>query len=816
MAEGIPEIRLSPTLRARTERFLVAEGAALKEFPPLEAQKLVHELFVHQMELQLQNEKLRQAQINLQRFLHRHEETRVLLEAARAIVEDRPFVHTAGAIVDACRHLIGATSGFVALLSTNGAENEVLRLETDGRLRMLGPGLPRHIRRLGGKSRHVLRTIYDNHFPRNARRLRFFPPWDVTPDNVLFSPLTQKGKVVGCLVLANKPGGFTENDTRLATAFGELAALAIDNSQSLKTLKHSEKHYRSVAQTAIDAIIAGDGRGRIISWNQGAQTIFGYREEEVIDRPLTLLIPECYRLVQQGGVDPRGSSGEVSLVDRTMELHGLRKDGEKFPLELSLSRWEICGKSRYTAIIRDISKRQVFALALEGAAHKWRTTFDAVSDGVILLNRENKILHCNRIVSDLARKPFGEIIGRHCWEVMHNRSSPIKGCPFRRMVKSRQRESLDLPLDGCWFKMTVDPILDDAGDLSGAVHSITATTSVKKEEASQREGEFLLAGIFASIQDGISILDIDLNIVQANPTMETWYDQARPVVGKKCYQAYQGRRKACRSCPSLRTIATGEPHQEMLPKRGKAGKVVGWLKVYSFPWRDQATGKMKGVINYYQDITPRLQAQEALMASLAKLQRTLQGTVMALAAAVERRDPYTAGHQRKVAQLACAIAWEMELNTEQLEGVRVIGLLHDIGKITVPVEILTKPGEITETEFELIKKHPQVGYEILKQIDFPWPVAPAVLQHHEWLDGSGYPQGLRGPEISPEARIIAVADVMDAMSCHRPYRSAPGINRGLEEISQYKGVRYDPEVVDICIRLFTAKNFRFDQEPSRI
>jgi len=238
--------------------------------------------------------------------------------------------------------------------------------------------------------------------------------------------------------------------------------------------------------------------------------------------------------------------------------------------------------------------------------------------------------------------------------------------------------------------------------------------------------------------------------------------------------------------------------------------------VYVFPWIEPAIGKMKGVIVYLQDITHRLRAQEALTDSLAKLKKTLQGTVLALASAAERRDPYTAGHQRKVAQLACAIAREMGLNPEQIEGVRVIGLLHDIGKIAVPAEILTKPGKIAESEINLIKNHPEVGYEILKQVEFPWPVATAVLQHHERLDNSGYPGGLGGSEICLEARIIAVADVVEAMSSHRPYRSSLGINQALEEILQYKGVRYDPEVVDTCIALFTEKGFNFDQEPSRI
>jgi len=816
MSEDNPEIKLSPTLRGRTERFLAVEGDVLEEFPPTEAQKLVHELYTHQMDLQLQNEELRQAQVVLDRFLNRQEETRALLEVARAVVENRPFVHTAGTIFDACRLLIGATSGYALLLGTDGAEEEVLCLEANGHHCQMAPGLPRHIRGLRRKSRYAGQARYDNDFPRSARRGKFFFPWQVTPDNVLFAPVTLGGKAVGCLVLANKPVGFTDGDTLIAMAFSELAAIAIGKSRTLKALRQSEERFRSMTQTAIDAIISADSRGRIISWNLGAQTIFGYREEEIINQPLTILMPERYRAAHQGGVNGRRSSGKVPFVGRTMELHGLRKDSEKFPLELSMSRWEAEGKSGYTAIIRDISDRQAVTQALEAAANKWRTTFDAIGDAVCLLNRNNEILQCNQAMSDLAMRPFGEIIGHHCWEVVHNRSSPIDGCPFGRMMQSRQRETIILPRENCWFKAAVDPILDDDGNLSGAVHVITDITSVKKAEEAQRERELFLASIFNSIQDGITILDLDLNIVQVNPTMERWYAQAQPLVGRKCYQVYQGRGEPCQPCPSLRTIATAEPHHETLPKLGDAGEVEGWLELYSFPWMDPATGKMKGVIDYYHDISQRLRAQEALTDSLAKLRRTLQGTVLALASAAETKDRYTAGHQRKVAQLACAIAREMELTPEKIEGIRVIGLLHDIGKIAVPAEILTKPGEITESEFNIIRNHTQVGYEILKQIEFPWPVALAVLQHHERLDGSGYPGGLKGSEICPEARILAVADVVEAMSSHRPYRSSLGIDQALEEILQYKGVRYDPEVVDKCAALFNEKGFSFDQEPSRI
>ena len=176
---------------------------------------------------------------------------------------------------------------------------------------------------------------------------------------------------------------------------------------------------------------------------------------------------------------------------------------------------------------------------------------------------------------------------------------------------------------------------------------------------------------------------------------------------------------------------------------------------------------------------------------------------------MEIKDPYTAGHQRWATRLACAIAKEMGLAEEQIEGIRMAGLIHDIGKINIPAEILSKPGHLSEIQYNMVKIHPQVGGDILREIKFPWPVAEIVLQHHERVDGSGYPQGLSGEEIILEARILAVADTVEAMSSHRSYRAAQGLERALEEISQNRGTLYDPEVVDACLRLF-ENGFHFD------
>lgn len=242
------------------------------------------------------------------------------------------------------------------------------------------------------------------------------------------------------------------------------------------------------------------------------------------------------------------------------------------------------------------------------------------------------------------------------------------------------------------------------------------------------------------------------------------------------------------------------------------GRIVALVAVANKPsdYTEEDARQIEALGTSMQTILERKQAQQELKQSFEKLQRSLEGTVYALASTADKRDPYTAGHQQGVTRLACAIAKEMGLPEEQIEGIRMAGLIHDIGKIYVPAEILSKPGTLSETEMNLIKTHPQVGYDILKTVEFRWPIAQIVLQHQERMNGSGYPQGLSGKEILLEARILAVADVVEAMASHRPYRPARGIDKALEEISQNRGVLYDPEAVDACLRLFTKKGFKFE------
>ncbi len=236
--------------------------------------------------------------------------------------------------------------------------------------------------------------------------------------------------------------------------------------------------------------------------------------------------------------------------------------------------------------------------------------------------------------------------------------------------------------------------------------------------------------------------------------------------------------------------------REMLMK--KADGVTFWASITISTLTTASVTIAEGVVN---DITTRMHAFQ-------QLEKTIEGTVMAMSRLVDIKDPYTSGHQKRVAHLACAIAVELGLKNNMIDGLRLAGILHDVGKMAVPTEILTKPGSITRSEVLLLREHAENGYDILKSIDFPWPVADIVLQHHERIDGSGYPMGLKGPQILTEAKILAVADVVEAMATMRPYRGSKGLHEALQTITAGAGILFDRQVTEACVRLFMEKNYK--------
>jgi len=218
--------------------------------------------------------------------------------------------------------------------------------------------------------------------------------------------------------------------------------------------------------------------------------------------------------------------------------------------------------------------------------------------------------------------------------------------------------------------------------------------------------------------------------------------------------------------------------------------------------REKVAGLEEVKLKYNQIDKKLKQAHE-------KLQKIIEGTANIITKVVETRDPYSIGHQQRVSKLTIAIAQEMKLPQDKIEGTKIASLVHDIGKVNLPTEIISKPSKLIEVEFNLIKNYPKVGYDILKKVDFPWPIAEIVLQHQEKIDGSGYPRGLKGDEICIEAKILGVANAVEAMSSYKSYRPALSIDESLAEIAENKNILFDPEVVDTCIKLFKEKGFKF-------
>jgi len=250
----------------------------------------------------------------------------------------------------------------------------------------------------------------------------------------------------------------------------------------------------------------------------------------------------------------------------------------------------------------------------------------------------------------------------------------------------------------------------------------------------------------------------------------------------------------------------------VLPLKNAAG-VFAALMIYSAETDAFDTDELKLLQELADDLAFGIRSLREHTAHEALNQRwrtSLEATVGAIANTVEMRDPYTSGHQQRVARLAVAMARQMALPEHQIQGLYLAGIIHDVGKINIPSEILNKPGKISKLEYQLIQGHAEAGYDIVKGVDFPWPIADMVRQHHERRDGSGYPQGLKGEAILLEARIISVADVVEAMMSHRPYRPALGIDAALAEIENGKGGLYDPEAVDACIALFRRHGFGFE------
>ncbi|MCP4574982.1 MAG: PAS domain S-box protein [Deltaproteobacteria bacterium] len=341
-----------------------------------------------------------------------------------------------------------------------------------------------------------------------------------------------------------------------------------------------------------------------------------------------------------------------------------------------------------------------------------------------------------------------------------------------------------------------------------AVIIINDITERKRKELELRESQGLIGSLVDNMLDAAVIIDQSGEILFANNAAAELMDMTSPqdVVGKHVREFIHP--------DYIKSVI----RNYLMVKRHHA-RFLNEYKIITSEGREKdveglGTNIMfKGMpahIVTLRDISERKSSEKKIRDGIIRLSNNLEETVISLASAFEMKDPYTAGHQRRVTEIASAIALEMAIEKDCFQGMRLASLVHDIGKINVPAEILSKPGKITEPEFALIRTHSQAGYDILKKINFPWPISRIVLQHHERMDGSGYPNGLSGQEILLEARIIAVADVIEAMATHRPYRASLGIEKALEEIERNRGLLYDKDVANTCLHLFRSGKFQLE------
>lgn len=486
----------------------------------------------------------------------------------------------------------------------------------------------------------------------------------------------------------------------------------------------------------------------------------------------------------------------------------------------------------------------------------WRKIFDSAPDPAFLHDQEFRIVLANRAYFEYAGISEEEAIGKLYWEVFPKGSGPMKSCLNAmdgECNKEEEEEEVRLP-DGRVFLSRSACMTDEGGGNCYSRHNLTNITTIVQAQERIKQLNRLYHTISLGNQALVRAKD-EVSLAQAMCDVLVKYggyrvawvglkgDDAKKLIhplaakGIKIGQLReleltwednehgQAPTGTCIRSGKLvrhRNLVDEVPHS-ILPITLELGvveslslplivaeKIIGAMTVGATQHSQLGEEEEALLIEMASDLAfgiTKMRDNTERIDTLEKLEGSLDHAVTAIAATVEMRDPYTAGHQRRVSKLAVAIASEMGLPADQIEGIRIAGIVHDIGKIHVPAEILSNPGKLSDAEFSIIKTHPQVGYDILHTIDFPWPVAQMILQHHEKMDGSGYPNGLKGEDILIEARILCVADIIEAMASHRPYRPGFGIFPALQEVSRNKGRLYDKDVVKAVMTLFLEKGY---------
>jgi PAS domain S-box-containing protein/putative nucleotidyltransferase with HDIG domain len=471
--------------------------------------------------------------------------------------------------------------------------------------------------------------------------------------------------------------------------------------------------------------------------------------------------------------------------------------------------------------LEEITERKQVEQTLDAATEWFRALMKNASDAVALLDDKGTVLYESPSAERVLGREPEQLEGTNFRDLIHPDDAQQADSFVQSVTESHGRTvTCQLRVkhrNGSWrtVEATAQNLFHDPliGGIVVNYHDITEIMKAQQElERSEREYRLLAE----NLSEVIWTTDANFRYTYLSPSVTS-------LLGYSIEEAMTLSTEGSTTPSSLRNALRVMIEAAAKEGLGPYGKLSSVALELEMPRKDGSTvwvenritclldleGRVTGYVGVSRDITERREASRQLEQSLQKLERTLDGTIQAITRTVECRDSHTADHQRRVAQLACAIAEEMGFTHEQVEVIQVAGLLHDIGKLSLPQELLNKPGKLTDTEFQLIKTHSQTGYDILKPVEFPWPIADIVVQHHERMNGSGYPSGIKENELFIEARILGVADVVEAMNSYRPYRPPLGIDKALGQISRNRGILYDPRVVDACVRLFTEKRFEF-------
>jgi len=585
---------------------------------------------------------------------------------------------------------------------------------------------------------------------------------------------------------------------------GQLDTMAKMLEKRRKAHLKSEERFETIVKICpLDIFVIQDNK--FVYTNFSVSPITGFSKEEIIDLKYfwQIIAPEYRHLVKR--------NYEARLKGEYIppyECKLLSKTGEeKWVIVVgSLIEWK--DRPADIVMLMDITELKQKELRLQESKKQFHMLFENAAEAICFFDPESKqILEANSsFFNYLGYKPE-EISNLRIYDIYdfiaHDKKS------IDEHIQSILDSGTIVVGERKWRRKdgTLIDVLVSAGKISQKGKSVIFTiatdiTQLKNMERALQDAVTRLKAILQAIPDLIFIINRNGVILEYYAEKkEDLYAQPIEFLNKKVTEVLPSD-VAERVIKAIQEVFSTREVVEFGYSLNIRGKVRQW---------DARIVKLNEneVLAVVRDVTQLKKMAKKLRESYERLRKSFQQFIKAMAKIVESRDPYTAGHQERVAELAVAIAKEMRLSEGKIEAIQMAGLLHDMGKIAIPVEILTKPAKLSELEFTLVKTHPQVAYEVLKEIDFPWPVAEIIYQHHERWDGSGYPRGLKDDEILLEARILAVADVVEAMCSHRPYRPAYSIEEALEELTRNKGKLYDPEVVEACVKLFKEKKFSF-------